>query len=79
MVKVLVEDFVNNFLEIYVIFLLMLDIVCIFEDVFVGVVIVYVVVIDWDFGMNGYVICMFDYLYFKIDRLEVNEYKVIVV
>lgn len=57
----------------------MLDIVCIFEDVFVGVVIVYVVVIDWDFGMNGYVICMFDYLYFKIERLEVNEYKVIVV
>lgn len=77
-VKVLVEDSANNPPEIHVTLLPTSDIARISEDASVGAVIAHVVVIDRDSGMNGYVTCMLDYPYFKIDRLEVNEYKVTV-
>lgn len=77
-VKVTVIDSGNNPPEIHVTLLPTSDVARISEDTSVDAAIAHVVVIDSDSGMNGYVTCTLDNSYFRIDRLEVNEYKVTV-
>lgn len=75
-VKVL--DLINSFLIININLLFNVFKVRIVELVSVGVVVVYVGVMDEDIGWNGYVICFFSNLNFWFDKFDVNEYKVVV-